>query len=234
MASETTALFEGKLLLAADEKINRGITGIMANRLIERFHIPAMVVHLGDEFAVGSIRSPGNYDLWLLLAPLDDIILNYGGHENALGFSLRRPLWNQFLDRLEIEVSTIQINEIPDTETVFVDAELPHPYITPDIFTLIDRFEPYGEGNSPLVFSSQNLPVKDIALLGKKEPKHVKFILDTGEYKWPAIFWNSADRINEFAIGDKIDMMYSFNRNWYMGMEKPQIIVNKMTKSAVI
>jgi single-stranded-DNA-specific exonuclease RecJ len=234
MASESITRFEGKLVIAAGENIYRGITGIMANRLVNRFQLPAMVVCLGEELAIGSIRSPGNYDLRLLLEPLSDIINNYGGHECAVGFNLQRSLWDQFLNRLEIEVSTIQYTEVADTESITVDAELPHNYITPEIFTVIDRFEPYGTGNEPLVFASQELKIIDMVLMGKRAPKHVKFTLDTGKYKWSAIFWKAANTIDkEFDIGDKINLMYTINRNWYKGIEKPQIIIRDIVKSAI-
>jgi single-stranded-DNA-specific exonuclease len=230
-ATENIDRFAGKLAMAAGEEIARGITGIMANRLTEKFHIPAMVVHLGKELATGSIRSPGNYEVRLLLEPLNDLLLNYGGHEEALGFSMERSLWEQFTDRLEIEAETIQLKDITGHEHIDFDAKLPHHYITPGIFTVVDRFEPYGEGNRPLVFISRELLVSDSVLLGKREPKHIKFILDTGKYKWPAILWNNTSKASEINAGDKVDILYSFNINWYKGTERPQIILQDIHKS---
>jgi single-stranded-DNA-specific exonuclease len=124
LASESIARFDGKLAVASGENISRGITGIMANRLIERFHIPVMVVYLGYEIVIGSIRSPGNYDIRLLLEPIDDILLNWGGHTNALGFSLHRSLWEQFIDRLEIEICFIRCMDTPDNEQLIVNGKL--------------------------------------------------------------------------------------------------------------
>jgi len=226
--------FSGKLLVAADEEISRGITGVIANRLIEKYHIPAMVVHLNENHAIGSIRSPGNYDIRLLLEPMSDMILNYGGHEGALGFSCERALWEQYLDRLEIEIESIQSSILPDEESVEIDAELPHNYISPDIFTLIDRFEPYGVGNKHLLFSSSGLRVLSSAYLGKREPKHLKFTLDAGKYKWTAILWNGREKMDsEISYGDEVDLLYTFNRNWYKGFERTQIIIMDMCKSTI-
>ena len=233
LASNNLERFSGKLAVAAGEDMNRGITGVIANRLIEKLHIPAMVVHLNENLAIGSIRSPGNYDIRLLLEPLNDIILNYGGHEDALGFSMERSLWEQYLDRLEIEIESIKPTEIPDKEIAEVDAELPHEYISPDIFTLVDRFEPYGEGNKPLLFASTGLKILDSCYLGKRKPKHLKFTLDTGIYKWPAILWNGIEKLNdELITGDKVDLLYTFNRNWYNGVERPEIIIMDICKSS--
>jgi single-stranded-DNA-specific exonuclease len=193
-----------------------------------------MVVHLNDNLAIGSIRSKGNYDIRLLLEPLEDIILNYGGHEGALGFSMDRVLWEQYLDRLEIEIEGIQLKEIPNSETIEIDAELPHKYITPEVFALVDRFEPYGEGNKPLIFTSSCLRILDSAYLGRREPKHLKFILDTGKYKWSVIFWNGRNKVNEeFNNGDNVDLLYSFRRNWYSKVERPEIFIMDISKSAM-
>ena len=84
-----------------------------------------------DKLAIGSIRSPGNYDIRLLLEPIDDILQNWDGHKNALGFSLQRSLWEQFIDRLEIEIGNIVCVDTQDNEPLVIDAELPHAYIAP-------------------------------------------------------------------------------------------------------
>ena len=233
MAMDNLERFSGKLALVAGEEINRGITGVIANRLIDKYRIPAMVVHLNENLAIGSIRSPGNYNIRLLLEPLSDIILNFGGHEEALGFSMERSLWDQYLDRLEIEIESIFQIDMSNKEIIEIDAELPLEYITPEIFTLIDRFEPYGVGNKPLLFASSGLKNLDYNYLGKKEPNHLKFILDAGKYKWSAIFWNGIKKINdEITVGDRVDLLYTFNRNWYKGIEHLQINILSIGKAS--
>jgi single-stranded-DNA-specific exonuclease len=232
LASESIRQFEGKLVVAAGEAISRGITGIMANRLIDCYHIPAMVAHFGKELVIGSIRSPGNYDIRLLLEPVSDILLNYGGHTNALGFSLLKSLWSQFIDRLEIEAGFIFSNSIPD-EAIAIDAELPHACLTPDIFAMVDLFEPYGTGNEPLVFASQGLKVLDYSFVGKKQPKHLKTLLDVGKYKWTAILWDAEETFKEeVKIGDTLNLVYNVSRNLYRGIEIPQLVIKDIIKRA--
>ena len=82
--------------MAADEGIHRGITGIMANRLTGKHTIPAMVVHLGKERVIVLIRSPGNYDIRLLLEPIDDILLNYGTIVKPIYSNSNQRLINSF------------------------------------------------------------------------------------------------------------------------------------------
>jgi single-stranded-DNA-specific exonuclease len=163
---------------------------------------------------------------------MNDILLNYGGHVNALGFSLLKSLWGQFIDRLEIEVGFILSNSIPE-EVIGIDAELPHAYITPDILSLVDLFEPYGTGNQPLVFASKGLKVLSSSLVGKKQPKHLKTVLDAGKYKWPAILWDAEEILTEeIMIGDTVDLVYNISRNLYRGIEAPQLVIRDIAKKA--
>jgi single-stranded-DNA-specific exonuclease len=171
----------------------------------------------------------------LLAEPLQDLLLNYGGHENALGFSMDRRNWEPYLARLEIEIGFISLQEVSPTDADTIDAELPRRYMTPDIFKIVDRFEPYGTGNKPLVFAARELKVLDSRFLGKTRPKHIKLTVDAGEYKWPAILWDGINKpAADINAGDTVDMLYTFNRNWYKGIEYPQIIIRDICKSAVI
>jgi single-stranded-DNA-specific exonuclease len=64
------------------------------------------------------------------------------------------------------------------------------------------------------------------------ELKHVKLSLDAGKYKWPAMYWQAADRVKqEFDIGDSVDIVFKFNWNWYNGMETPQITITDLRRS---
>jgi single-stranded-DNA-specific exonuclease len=229
-AAKSLALYDGKLVLASGEGIYRGITGIMANRLISRFKVPAIVVSLGEETAVGSLRSTRGWDLRGLLEQNADLFLDWGGHDFAAGFSMQKSNWERFLERLKIAARSIEL--AAEEETLAIDAELPHAYLTPDIFKLVDRFEPYGEENGLLTFVSRGLKVADLSFMGKADAKHVKLTLDTGKIKWPAVYWQAADKVKrEFDLNDTVDLVYTFNRNWFNGAETPQIIVTDLRRS---
>jgi single-stranded-DNA-specific exonuclease len=126
----------------------------------------------------------------------------------------------------------IELKEEGDEETVIVDAELPLSYLTPEILKLVDRFEPYGEKNEPLSFMTRGLRVADINFMGKNEAKHVKLTLDTGKHKWPAVYWQAADKVKrDFDLEDRVDLVYTVNRNWFNGIETPQLVVTDLRRS---
>ncbi|MDR2363452.1 MAG: single-stranded-DNA-specific exonuclease RecJ [Spirochaetaceae bacterium] len=233
LAEESLTEFGGALVMAAGENIVRGVTGIMATRLVSRFKVPAVVVSLGDETAAGSLRSLRGYDLRPLLEQCADLFIDWGGHNFAAGFSIQRSNWEKFLERLKIAARTIELEAEGDEETLTIDAELPLSYLSPDIFTLIDRLEPYGEGNTPLNFLARDLKINDIILMGKPEAKHVKLTLDAGKYKWPGVYWQAAEKVKkEFDTGDRVDLVFKITRNWFNNAETPQLIILDLKRSA--
>jgi single-stranded-DNA-specific exonuclease len=232
LAAESLADFGGKLVVASGEGIFRGVTGIMASRLVNRFKVPALVAAFGGDVATGSLRSVKGYDLRSLLEPCADLFIDWGGHNYAAGFSIEKGNWNSLLERLKLASRTMELTQGEDEETLTVDAELPQSYLTPDIFKIVDRFEPYGEENGPLTFMARGLRVTDLSFMGKTEAKHVKLTLDAGKHKWPAIYWQAADKVKkDFDLEDQVDLVFTLNRNWFNGIETPQIIITDLRRS---
>jgi single-stranded-DNA-specific exonuclease len=199
-------------------------------------HEPQKRIMVADEIkALNLFKNPVVLEGEAISRGMTGIMANYGSHTSTPGFTMRRFLWDQCTGRLEIETESVQLKETPDNDNIDFDAELPRRHITPDILKIVDRFEPYGEGNKPLVFVSRGLKISNLILLSKRgEPKHVKFILDTGEYKWPAILWNGSTKIKgRINSGDKVDICYTFKRNRYNGTERPQLIIKDIVKSAM-
>ncbi|MDR0569280.1 MAG: single-stranded-DNA-specific exonuclease RecJ [Spirochaetaceae bacterium] len=232
LAEKSLATFAGKLALAYGDAIYRGITGLMANRMISRFKVPSVVVSFGETLLIGSIRSVRGYNLRPLLEQCADLFTDWGGHNYAAGFSLEKKDWKRFMERLQTAAQSIEFSDSGQEETVSIDAELPHSYLTPDIFKIIDGFEPYGEGNETLTFMSRNLKVADIAFMGKTEAKHVKLTLNAGKHTWPAVYWQAAEKVKkDFDINDTVDLVFKISRNWFNGVETPQIVITDLKRS---
>ena len=231
LAAKNMETYHSKLAVAYGSNIPRGVTGIMANRLSSRFKVPSLVASLGENSIVASLRSLRGYDLRLLLEPMADLFIDWGGHNFAAGFSVSTENWDAFLERLKSAAPNIELRE-EDGETLTIDAELPLSYMTPEIFTLIDRFEPYGEGNEALCFLAKEMKITDITLMGKPEAKHVKLNLDTGKHKWPAVYWQAAEKVKrDFDLGDTVDLVFRITRNWFKGNDTPQLIVSDIKRS---
>lgn len=231
-AEQSIREFSGKLCIINDKRINKGITGILASRLSEKYNIPAIVMTENDEGTIvaGSMRSGGKINCPDFLRQFEGFFMNFGGHDEAAGFSLERKNCEQYLSALK-EASASIIFAEKEKESL-IDAELPPQYLKSDLLNLIDRFEPYGNKNSELTFVSKNLPIIDGIILGKTEKQHLKLTLDCGQTKWPALFWGEGERLHrDFDKGDSVNILYRIQRNTFNGAETPQIILQDIMLS---
>jgi single-stranded-DNA-specific exonuclease len=232
MAYRSLADYGEKLALAYGEAINKGVTGLIAQRLARRFNVPAVTVSFASDIFTGSIRSARGYNIGGLLEQCADLLIDSGGHEFAGGFSIKKENWDVFLERLKTAAYSIELDEAGE-ENICIDAELPLDYLGPDILNLVDRFVPYGKDNEPLTFLAKKLIVEDVNFIGKNESKHLKMILTGGKYKWPALYWDAAVRVlnKEFGKGDSVDVVFNISRDWYKGIATPQMMITDLRKS---
>ncbi|UCF98287.1 MAG: single-stranded-DNA-specific exonuclease RecJ [Spirochaetaceae bacterium] len=214
---------DGKFVFVAAEDIPRGITGILAARLVSFFKIPAVVVSLGQNKAVGSLRSP--YPANGFLDVFAEYFLNYGGHDRAAGFNLPMDLFEEFQNRF---FQVARAYSPPDREAakISIDAEVPPAYLNPELIKVVETFEPYGEGCPPLVFLTRGARIERLEIVGRQEPAHVKMLLATDRHKWPAVYWNAAPRAGkDFDLHDTVDIVFRLNRNYFMNTETLQLTI---------
>lgn len=230
-AKASIPLHSNKLCVVIDERINRGVSGILAGRLVSTYNVPAMAVTIVDGIAIGSMRSCRDYDVTQFLNKMDDLFINHGGHNFAAGFSFKRERLAEFEERIKTLSSEIKLGDTKDTGGD-IDAEIPAQYLTPDLLDISDRFEPYGEENPQLLFMAKNIRVASGQRMGKGEKMHLKITVDCGKYKWPCIFWNEGERLGrDFNVGDRVDFIFRVERNVFNRIETPQINLVDIKKS---
>lgn len=224
-AEENFIKFNGKICIVADEKINRGVTGILAAKIMNKYNVPAIAITFSDNIAVGSMRSCRSVVATKFLDDFgNDFFINHGGHDAAAGFSFEKEKINEFMEKARALSKSFTLDK--EEDSVEIDAELPAEYITPELLDLVDKFEPYGENNKELVFISKNLKIQDGVSVGKSEKQSLKLIFDCGKYKFPAMFWGQAERLNrDFKTGDTLNVLYTVTRNTFKGAVTPQMIL---------
>ncbi len=218
--------FGEKIVILFHESMVRGVSGIIAARTQSTFSVPAIIIAKEGDILTGSIRSDGSLDISTLFSSCSELLLEWGGHNCAAGFSLNKtnliPFQNKVTNLIK-KGSIIKKKATKDNDLI-IDAFLPINYLNPDIINIVDRFEPYGEGNPHLVFATKKVKILDINFIGKGEKKHLKMLIEVGEYKWPAIFWNSAHRVGvDFTKNDIVDIAYKIERNNYGGNQRLQL-----------
>ena len=219
-----------KMIAVHVPAVHRGVTGIIAGRLSRRYNVPATVITSVGENAVGSIRSARGFMATDFLQQFEDILDKWGGHDQAAGFSLPEERMHDFGDRFQGLIPTLHLEDETEEE-IAIDAELPARYLTPKLEELVARFEPYGQANPELRFLARNMVVEEVQIIGRDQ-RHVKLLLAGGGYKWPAVYWNAADRAaRDFHRSDRVDIVFEFTRNHYNGNNTVQLVIVDLVRS---
>ena len=229
-AQESIKAHANKLCISVDEQINKGVTGILASRLMQDFNVPTIAITWSEEVCTGSMRSCRGFIATDFLDSLGDIFINHGGHNFAAGFSFYKNNLEVFLSKVREKAASITLEE--ENNIINVDAEIPPEHLTPEVFNLLDTFEPCGAESPELIFMTKDIKLIDTMVVGKKEPQHLKLVFDTGKYKLPAMFWGQAERLRkDISIGKKYHILYNMSRNYFNGIKTNQLIIKELLPS---
>ncbi|MDR3200003.1 MAG: single-stranded-DNA-specific exonuclease RecJ [Spirochaetales bacterium] len=217
-ARESLDKNDSKFVLVCDPRIHRGITGLLAQRLVKFFDVPSAACAVLDSKVIGSLRSTRGYAALPFLEKCSDIIREYGGHDFAAGFNFLPDDIARFRERLQELLPEITLNAKGE-ERIVIDAELPTSYLKPGVEELLDFFAPHGERNPVLTFMTPGVVVEDLSFIGK-EQLHTRLLVRAGEHAWPAVFWNSAERVGrDFSKNDKVNLLYQLEKNYFQNKE---------------
>jgi hypothetical protein len=157
---------------------HRGVIGIAATRVVERYNRPAIVISREGEEAFGSGRSIRPFHLLEAVESSHNLFTRYGGHSHACGFAM--PSANVAQLRAELDAFARTRLTPADFDPVLdVEAELDLDEITPALFQVLRLLEPYGAGNHEPSFSARN--VRLVAPPKILKDKHIKLKLKAGE-----------------------------------------------------
>lgn len=223
---------QGKIITLHAPEVHRGVTGIIAGRLSRRYNVPAMVLTTVGDAVVGSVRSARGFMATGFLHRFDNILEKWGGHDEAAGFHLPVDRLPQFWDLLSGAVGEIEIQDRGEPE-LDIDAELPVKYLKPELEEVVHRFEPYGQQNRELRFLARRMVLEEAQYIGRDQD-HLRMLLAGGGYRWPAVCWGGAERYpRDVAVGDRLDVVFEFTRNYYNGNNTIQLVVLDMRRSDV-
>ena len=218
--ADDAALRDAFCMVIDGDGWHRGVIGITATRVVERYGRPTLVVSRDGEEAHGSGRSIPTFHLLNALESCGSIFTRFGGHAFAVGFSLaaaRVPELQAHLDQYARGRLSLA-----DFEPVLnIDAELPLEAISPDLFEGLRKLEPFGAGNPEPVFHARAVRLAAPPKILKDT--HAKLKLTPGEAGngWRrslthnAMCWRLGQRITEEKLlpGDLLDIAFTLDRN---------------------
>jgi len=203
------------VLVVAGEGWHRGVIGIVASKLVDTFHRPAIVLSVEDGIAHGSCRSITKFDMLGALERCAHLFIRFGGHKQAAGLALGADR----IKELRLAVNAVA-DEILGPEDLMprlrIDADLTFRGITGGVAAGIASLAPFGAGNARPVFAARRVEIIDGPRVLKD--RHLKMALKQDGRIFRAVAWRAAERA-DFLTEHKaaIDVAFSLEQNQYNG-----------------
>jgi single-stranded-DNA-specific exonuclease len=208
---------EWPALVVADPGWNVGVVGLVAGRLAERYARPVVILEQGKEVSRGSARS-GGVDIINLVKALhatESHLQRFGGHQRAAGLALPTDQIDQFRRSLCDAVLAQTGGEMPRA-SLSLDAEVEHRDLSLETVGLIERFEPFGEGNPPPTFLVRDLAVREPR--ASADGKHLRFkVVDRYGRTHKAVFFSAGSRLLELRALPRVDLATTLARSDWNG-----------------
>ena len=215
-----------KSIVLYDENWHKGIVGIVASRLTEKYYRPAVVLTKSNGMISGSARSVPGYDVYKAIESCRDILENFGGHMYAAGLTLKEEHLQEFTDRFN-SLSFDGIEAGMMLPQITVDAEISLSQITPRFIEGLKMFSPFGPENDNPVFLSRSVLDSGNSKLVGKGFRHIKLELkdQTREAPMPGIAFCQQDFFQKIKGGEPVDICYTIEENTHGSRSFTQLMI---------
>ena len=205
-------------IVLAKEGWHAGVIGIVASRLVDKYHLPTILISIDGEVAKGSCRSIPPLNLYDTLADCSDLLLQFGGHRQAAGLTLSTTNINSFREHFVHEVSQRLSPEDFEPKIAADVVVPPGCSLTLKLVKELSMLEPYGASNPLPVFAFKEAKLRSPAIMGA-EKNHLRLIVDFGNESYKGIMWNQAQRITSIYNHSVATLAFSPKINTWNGMD---------------
>ena len=201
---------------------HKGVVGIVASRLIEKYYRPTVVLTKSGDVVAGSARSVPGFNLYEAIYACREHLLGYGGHFAAAGMTLLPEQVAPFSQKFE-EVITASITQELLTPEIVIDAEMPFAAINQALYNIIAQMEPFGPENLRPVFVVRGATDNGWSKIVKEE--HIKFSLQQNNIVFSGIGFNMAEKFALLQSKLPLDVVFTLDENEWNGNKSLQLKV---------
>jgi len=210
-----------KSTVVFDPGWHKGVIGIVASRLLEKYYRPTIVITKSGDILAGSARSIPGFNIHDGLENCSDLLLGFGGHYFAAGMTLMPDQLKHFQQRFE-EIASSHLTEDQLVPEIVIDAIVSLQDLTPSFFRILQQMEPFGPENMRPVFCLQN--VKDAGCRIVKD-EHVRFEVEQHGLIINGIGFNMAERFSLLEDASCLDIVFTLEENHFRGVTTLQMKV---------
>ncbi len=210
---------------------HKGIVGIVASRVIEKYYKPTIVLTESNGMVSGSARSVKDFDVYTAIENCSHLLEQFGGHKFAAGLSLKKENVPAFVDAFEREVAST-IKDYMLVPMIEIDLEIKLDEITDKLVRILSQFAPHGPHNMTPVFCSKHVMDTGFAkVVGNNHLKLELYQPNSKLTKIEAIAFNKADYIHFFKRNIPVDIVYKIKVNEFRGNTSIQLIIEEIKPS---
>jgi single-stranded-DNA-specific exonuclease len=212
--------------VVAGEDWHRGVIGIVASRLAERFHRPVVLIAGGDgDEWTGSGRSIPAFDLHAALGACSGLLGRWGGHRAAAGLSIEAAKVGAFADAFAEHAAGVLTPD--DLEPVLsVDAVVDGRELTLDLCEELERLAPFGLGNPGITLLAVGCELSDLGAVG--EGKHLRLAVTADGARSGAIAFGRGAQLDRYRRDGRYDVAFKLAANRWNGSVAPQLVVKRI------
>ncbi len=229
ITEEAFAMIEGdevllnrKTTVVFQSHWHKGVVGIVASRLIEKYYRPTIVLTQSGDFVGGSARSVPGYNLYEAIHACREHLIGYGGHFAAAGMTMHLQNLEAFSNKFE-EVVSSNIEPHLLIPEIRIDAEISFKNITKNFYDIISQMEPYGPDNLRPVFITKN--VLDTSWSKIVKELHIRFVVKQDDKVLTGIGFNMAEKFHLLQMKKPVDIVYTIDENEWNGEVNLQLKV---------
>jgi single-stranded-DNA-specific exonuclease len=209
----------------AGEQWHRGVIGIVASRLVERFHRPVVLIAGAEEEWTGSGRSIPAFDLHAALGACASVLEHFGGHRAASGLSIRPEKVDAFA-RLFADHAESLLEEEDLAPVLRVDAVVDGRELTLELCEELERLAPCGLGNPGVTLLAVACELSELGAVG--EGKHLKLAVSADGARSGAIAFGQGSQLDRYRRVGRYDVAFRLAANSWNGTVAPQLVVKRM------
>ncbi len=210
---------------------HKGVVGIVASRLIEKFYKPTIVLTLSNGVVSGSARSVKDFDVYTAIENCSHLLEQFGGHKFAAGLTMKPENVKAFIDAFENEVSRTITKDML-VPTVEIDLEIKIDEIDDKLIRILKQFAPHGPHNMTPVFLSKGVLDTGFArVVGQNHLKLEVYQPHTKLTKVEAIAFNKGDFLSFLQKQIPLDIVYKIKENEFRGQVSIQLMIEEIRVS---
>lgn len=209
--------FARRVLVVAGRGWHRGVIGIVASRLMERFHRPVLVFSIDQPYSQASGRSIPGFHLLEALDDCRDLLVQHGGHAQAVGCTVLTDRIPELTVRLDNIARLVLGDELPPP-MLQIDSMLPITSVSLDLWNDLEQLAPFGSGNPLPVFASKQVDIAAGPWVLKEQ--HLKFQVRSNGSRLNAIWWKNGSLADTIRTGQFFDFAYTLTRETYQGEDR--------------